>query len=136
MTETVPTIGSRYKKGLVIGCVLILSGLVFSLVIYTLYTRQMYDLSRRRVEEDMDYEDYNVKRNEISLWYGYGWCILRGIVTGGCFLIVFTCIMLFFDRKMPLEATERLGLLILIGFLLLIALWYGVYLYPLTTLFY
>jgi len=34
--------------------------------------------------------------------------------------------MLFFDRKIPLEATERLGLFILIGFLLLIALFYGV----------
>jgi len=126
MTEMVPTISGRYKMGLVIGCVLILGGLVFSLVIYPLYARQMYDLSRRQVEENMDYDEYNVKRNEIYLWYGNGILISRGIVIGGCFLGVFTCIMLFFDRKIPLEATERLGLFILIGFLLLIALFYGV----------
>jgi len=135
MTETLPLSG-RYKKGLVIGCVLILSGLVFSLIIYPLYARQMYDLSRRQVKEDMDYDEYNVKRNELSLWYGYRMCISRGIVVGGCFVVVFTCILLFFDRKMPLEAIERLGLLILVGFLLLIALLYGASFYPLLLLFY
>jgi hypothetical protein len=136
MAEMVPTIGGRYKMGLVIGCVLILGGLVFSLVIYPLYARQMYDLSKRQIEEDMNYDEYNLKRNEISLWYGYGMYISRGIIMAGCFLGVFTCIMLFFDRKIPLEATERLGLLILIGFLLLIALWYGVSFYSLIPFFY
>ena len=130
MAETVPTIGGRYKTGLVTGCILILIGLVFSLVIYPLYAHQMYDLSRRRAEEGMGWEDYDAKRNEIIFWYGNGIWISRGIVMGGCFLGVFTCIMLFFDRKIPLEATERLGLLILIGFLLLIAIWYGVSFYP------
>jgi len=123
MIEAVPMI-DRYKKRFVIGCVLILIGIVLSLVTYPLYAHQLYDLSRKRVEEDMSYDEYNLKRNEISLWYNYGLYVSRGIVTGGCFIGVFTCITLFFNRKILLEGTERLGLLILTGFLLLIALWY------------
>jgi len=136
MAEMVSTIGARYKKGLAIGCVLILIGIFFPLVVYPMYARQIYDLSRRRIEEDMNYDEYDLKRNEISLWYGYGMYISRGIVIAGCFIGVFTCIMLFFDRKIPLEATERLGLLILIGFLLLITIWYGVSFYPFIPIFY
>jgi len=136
MTETVPTIGGRYKKGLVIGCALILIGLVSVLAIYPLYARQMYDLSRRQAEGDIGMTDYFAKLYEIFLWYGYGMLISRGLVMGGCFLGVFTCIMLFFDRKKPLEANERLGLLVLMGFLLLIAIWHGVSFYPSIPSFY
>jgi len=123
MVEAVPTI-DRYKKRFVIGCVLILIGIVLSLVINSLYAHQLYDLSKKREEEDMSYDEYNLKRNEVSLWYNYGRHITKAIVTGGCFLGVFTCLTLFFNRKILLEGTERLGLLILTGFLLLIALWY------------
>lgn len=121
--EAVPMI-DRYKKRFVIGCVLILIGIVLSLVISSLYAHQLYDLSRKREEEDMSYDEYNLKRGEVSLWYNYGRYITKAIVTGGCFLGVFTCLTLFFNRKILLEGTERLGLLILTGFLLLIALWY------------
>ena len=121
--EAVPTI-DRYKKRFVIGCVLILIGIVLSLVIYSLFAYQLYDLSIKREEEDMASSEYNLKRNEISLWYNYGRHITKAIVTGGCFIGVFTCLTLFFNRKILLEGTERLGLLILTGFLLLIALWY------------
>lgn len=124
-------IGGKYKKGLTIGCVLILIGVVLSLVIYPWYSQQLYDLSRRRAEKDMDYEEYNLKRNEISLYYGYLSLICKGIITVGCFLGVFTCITLFFDRKTPLQATERLGLLILSSCLLLIALWFSIGIYQL-----
>jgi len=123
MVEAVPTI-DRYKKRFVIGCVLILIGIVLSLVINSLYAYQLYDLSRKREEEDMSYDEYNLKRGEVSLWYSYGRYITKAIVTGGCFIGVFTCLTLFFNRKILLEGTERLGLLILTGFLLLIALWY------------
>lgn len=136
MIETEPTIGGRYKKGLVIGCVLILIGLVSVLAIYPLYSRQMYDLSRRQAEGDIDTRDYVAKLYEIFLWYGYGMAISRGLIIVGCFLGVFTCILLFFDRKRRLEANERLGLLVLIGFLLLIAIWLGVSFYPAVPSFY
>ena len=121
--EAVPMV-DRYKKRFVIGCVLILMGIVLSLVINSLFAYQLYDLSRKREEEDMASSEYNLKRGEVSLWYNYGRYITKAIVTGGCFLGVFTCLTLFFNRKILLEGTERLGLLILTGFLLLIALWY------------
>jgi len=130
MTETEPTIDGGYKKGLIIGCVLILIGLVSVLAIYPLYVRQMYDLSRRQAEGDIDPSDYVAKLYELFLWYGYGMAISRGLTMGGCFLGVFACILLFFDRKRHLEANERLGLLVLIGFLLLIAILPGVSFYP------
>lgn len=130
MTETEPAIGGQYKKGLVIGCVLILIGLVSVCAIYPLYARQMYDLHACMVEGDIGWRDYVAKLYEIFLGYGYWMLISRGLLMGGCFLGVFTCILLFFDRKRHLEANERLGLLVLISFLLLIVIWPGVSFYP------